>query len=309
MVIPSSEKSKSQAILKRIYDFLICNRISRTDLILACGGGVTTDLVGYAAATTLRGIRWAAVPTTLVGMVDAAIGGKTGINHPQGKNLIGAFWQPIFVHEDVTFIQTLTFRQMVAGLGEILKYCGLIGAAMIAPFSVFLGQDDLYRQKDLVALIRLSVRYKASIVERDERDSSVRMLLNFGHTFAHAIERTLGYGRLLHGETVILGILAALELGDLRRAGTVRGLAGYRKIVERSVAFVPRRRINVTSVLDAIAQDKKRRGTDQKYVLLARPGKPFIAGSIDRRLVRKALERMLIFYKGHGGTNAHHPDR
>ncbi len=309
LVIPSGEKYKSWATLKQLYDFLLSQRISRTDLIVACGGGVVTDLVGYVAATVLRGVRWAAVPTTLVGMVDAGIGGKTGINHTRGKNLVGTFWQPVFVHADVTFLQTLDFRQMTAGLGEMVKYCGLIGPAMINPLATYLAHDDLYRQKDLVTLIHLSAKYKATIVTRDERESNVRMFLNFGHTFAHAIEHTLGYGQLLHGETVLLGILAALELAGLSGEETSEGLVVYRKLVEHCVAMVPRRQLSASAILEAMMLDKKRRGGDQKYVLLTRPGKPIITEGITRRLVRRAIERMLAFYGDQGGTYAHHSAR
>jgi len=307
MVIPPGEKSKSAATLGRIHDFLIEEKISRSDMIIACGGGVTTDLVGYAAATILRGVRWGVVPTTLLGMVDAAIGGKTAINHRRGKNLIGAFWQPIFVHCDIGLLHTLPVRQMIAGLGETVKYGGLIGSGMTELLAGYLGRGKLYHQRDLIALVKLSAGYKADIVSRDERESGVRMYLNYGHTVGHAIEKAIGYGRLLHGEAVILGILAALEFGELCGIRRTRALVEYREIVTHLLTLVPHRRISLADVFDAMALDKKRRGADLRYVLLSRPGKPFVVEAVERRLIKKALQRMLAFYESHGGTNAYHP--
>jgi len=307
MVIAPGEKSKSAATLGRIHDYLLQEKISRDDLIIACGGGVITDLVGYAAATILRGVRWGVVPTTLLGMVDASIGGKTAINHRRGKNLIGAFWQPIFVHCDIGLLQTLSIRQMIAGLGEVVKYGGLIGSEMTGLLAGYLERGNLYHQRDLIALVKLSAEYKADIVGRDEREGGVRMYLNYGHTVGHAIEKAIGYGKLLHGEAVILGILAALELGEFCGVHRTRAFAEYREIVAHLMTMVPFRRINPAEVLEAMALDKKRRGADLRYVLLSHPGKPFVAEAIERRLIKKALQRMLAFYESHGGTNAHHP--
>ena len=205
-VVPPGERAKSQRVLSGVYDFLLQHKVTRDDLLLACGGGVTTDLVGYAAATVMRGIRWAAVPTTLLGMVDAAVGGKTGINHDLGKNLIGAFWQPTLVCCDVRFLATLPPRQMVAGVGEILKYGGLTGGKMMSALKTYAASDDLYSMRMLRELVRLSTAFKATVVARDERDVGRRMILNYGHTIGHSIESAIGFGRLLHGEAVILGI-------------------------------------------------------------------------------------------------------
>jgi 3-dehydroquinate synthase len=304
LVIPSGERSKSRAQLHMLQDYLLSIPAARTDLIVACGGGVTTDLVGYLAATTLRGIRWAAIPTTLLGMVDAAIGGKTAINHRLGKNLIGAFWHPEFVWCDVGFLLTLAPRQMIAGLGEVLKYAGLSGGRMIEDLRRFLLQGNLYAERQLFGLIRRSAEIKADIVGRDEREADVRMFLNFGHTFGHAIEKALGYGRLLHGEAVILGIVAALELGEL--AGKTKKSEAYRALAQEFVSLVPRRRIEVEDVIRATGVDKKRHGADLNYVLLASPGKPFIAAGLKPAVVRKAVQRMLAYYKDHGGKRAHH---
>ena len=304
MVIPSGEKSKSASVLNRIYSFLLAQKISRSDFILALGGGVTSDLVGYAAATTLRGIRWGVVPTTLLGMVDAGIGGKTGINHRAGKNLVGAFWQPQFVFCDTDFLGTLTVRHLVAGLGEIVKYAGLMGERMLAPLESYLAEGDLYQDRRLARLVSLSAACKAGIVARDGRDRSERMLLNLGHTFGHAIENSLGYGRLLHGEAVLLGLWAAVELSCLTKPARRDSLSGYRDLIEGLMPCVPRRKINVDRLLEAITIDKKRSRRGHNYVLLERPGRPFISDVVQPNNVREAVRAMLSVYAVTGGVNA-----
>ena len=295
-VVPSGEKAKSAGVLSGIYDFLLSEKITRDDFVLACGGGVTSDLVGFAAATVLRGVRWGVLSTTLLGMVDAAIGGKTGINHGRGKNLIGAFNQPHFVVSDLSFLATLPKRQMTTGLGEIVKTAGLSGQKAISDLEIYLNRGDLYDLKMLSRLVHACASFKAKVVERDERESDARMVLNFGHTFAHGIEKTLGFGRLLHGEAVILGIDAALELG--RELGMQSaGLETYQDMVQRLMSCVPKRKMEDRQILSAMVLDKKRSATDQRYVMLKRIGNPIIRENVDRRLVQSALTAMLKRYQ------------
>lgn len=304
MVIPSGEKSKSASVLNRIYSFLLDEKVSRSDFIIAVGGGVTSDLVGYAAATTLRGIRWGVVPTTLLGMVDAGIGGKTGINHRAGKNLIGAFWQPRFVFCDTDFLGTLAVRHLVAGLGEIVKYAGLMGERMLTPLESYLARGDLYHGRRLARLVSLSAACKADIVARDEREQSERMLLNLGHTFGHAIESSLGYGRLLHGEAVLLGLWGAVELSCLTKPARRDSLSGYRDLIEGLMQCVPKRKIDADRLLEAITIDKKRSRRGLNYVLLERPGRPFISAAVRPSIVKEAVRAMLRMYAVTGGANA-----
>jgi 3-dehydroquinate synthase len=309
MVLPQGESTKSSTHLGQLYDFMLDQNISRDDFILACGGGVTTDLVGYAAATVLRGVQWGAVPTTLLGMVDAAIGGKTAINHKRGKNLIGAFWQPSFVLSDVTLLNTLPPRQMVSGLGEVIKYCGLIGPTMIDTVREYLEASNLYHEQLLVKVIERASAYKADIVSHDEREQDKRMLLNFGHTVGHAIESSLGYTKLLHGETVLLGILAALEVGGQVKPRTVQNLAEYRTMVEGFLRLLPRHELDAKAILAGMAHDKKRSQKAQRFVLLERPGKPFIADDVSNAVLRKAVTRMLAVYSGKKRNYANHSHR
>jgi len=300
LVTPSGEKEKSQKNIDRIHSFLLDNKITRSDFILACGGGVTSDLVGFAAATVLRGVRWGVLPTTLLAMVDAAIGGKTGINHPLGKNLIGAFWQPSFAHIDTEYLKTLDHRQIVAGLGEVLKCAGLAGGKLHAAVAAQLQSGHLDSTTRLTSVIRLAVEYKAKLVARDERESGLRMVLNLGHTFAHGVEQSLGYGRLLHGEAVILGLWAALELG--RRMGfTTDRLSRYRTAIESMITMIPRRKLNHQGIMDAMAIDKKRTTAGNRFVLLEEIGRPIITSNLTWRRVAGALEDMIQVYTTLGG--------
>ncbi|HVP07098.1 MAG TPA: 3-dehydroquinate synthase family protein, partial [Candidatus Acidoferrum sp.] len=256
--LPPGEESKSPEMLTELYNFLLSERISRTDFILACGGGVTTDLVGYTASTVLRGINWGSVPTTLVGMVDAGIGGKTGINHHLGKNLIGAFWQPRFVWANIDHLTTLPPREIVSGLGEIIKYAALEGEPLMTKLRRYLSHGDLYALDTLAEIISISARCKARYVSRDERDMGPRMYLNFGHTFGHAIETSLGYEHLLHGETVILGIRAALELETLVNPRNRHSLAGFLDLLQLLMSLVPYHDLDADLIYESMWSDKKK---------------------------------------------------
>ena len=304
MVLPPGEKMKSRATLEKVYSFLLSEKISRDDFILAVGGGVTSDLIGYAAATTLRGIRWGVIPTTLLGMVDAAIGGKTGINHKFGKNLIGAFWHPRFVFVDTWWTNTLDARQMVAGMGEVVKYSGLVGDPIMELMDRWLNSPTGRTHTALAKLVRQSVACKADIVTRDERERNIRMFLNLGHTIGHAIEKSAGYGRLLHGEAVILGLWAAVDLSCTLKHSRLRLLDQYRNSIESLVPKLPRINLLADQIADAMRIDKKRQSGRIRFVLLERPGKPFIADNVPGRTIRAVIERTLTMYNRLGGTDA-----
>ena len=301
-VVPSGESTKSEAVLSGLYDFLLDHGVNRDDLILACGGGVTSDLVGYAAATVLRGVRWGVVPTTLLSMADASIGGKTGINQSRGKNLIGAFWQPSFVCSDASFLLTLPERHMIAGLGEIAKVAGLSGKGAVRVLEQYLDNDELCDLSKLVKLIYSAATYKAAIVNRDERDAGARLVLNLGHTFAHGIERALGYGRLLHGEAVIIGIDGALTLGK-KLGYRSAGLQAYHDLVIRFMCRLPKRKINADEVIEAMQYDKKRELSYLRFVLLERVGRPVIRERIEKARIRASLEETLERYQSVGGSH------
>ncbi len=297
IILPSGEIIKSEKELSKIYSYLLSENISRTDFILAVGGGVTTDIVGYAAATTLRGVRWGAVPTTLLGMVDASIGGKTGINHKAGKNLIGAFWQPSFVFANIMYLQTLPHRQIIAGFGEIVKYAGLIGNNMFDTAVAFLKKDNLFDESALYRMVILSAEYKAKIVKADERESGKRMLLNFGHTVGHAIEKSLGYGKLLHGEAVLLGLIAANKLSVNLKYASSKTLDKYIELIVEALSYVLYLKIDTGSILKAMQNDKKRIDSKQKFILLKSIGKPIITDRVAQKELEESIEQMLYLYK------------
>ncbi|PLX72889.1 MAG: 3-dehydroquinate synthase [Desulfuromonas sp.] len=207
--LPDGEEYKTLDTLAHLYDTLIEQRFDRHDGLLALGGGVIGDLVGFAAATYLRGIPFAQIPTTLLAQVDSSVGGKTGVNHPQGKNLIGAFYQPRHVHIDVGLLATLPDREFAAGLAEVVKY----GVIADADFFSWLEQHrQLLVGKDsraLVEAVMKSCQIKANVVENDEKEQGLRAILNLGHTFGHAIETLAGYGVIRHGEAVAIGMVLA----------------------------------------------------------------------------------------------------
>ena len=300
LVVASGEKNKTQRAVSAIHDFLLDNGVSRTDLLLACGGGVTTDLAGYAAATVLRGIRWGAVPTTLLGMVDASIGGKTGVNHRNGKNLIGAFWAPEFVCADIEYLATLEIRHMRAGFGEILKCAGLAGGALLRDSKKYLSDISAAAMPITPLLERLiaqSAAFKGAIVSRDEREAGVRTHMNLGHTVGHGIEQALKYRGLLHGEAVGLGLAATLELGERCGFRTQR-LKEYGALVDTYLRSLPRRKLQPERILAAMSLDKKRQGRRMRFVLLRDVGKPIIEDSINPRMIRTAIDGMIERYRG-----------
>lgn len=214
--IPDGESYKNSSTLDRIYDALIGGGLNRQSFMVALGGGVVGDMAGYAAATYLRGIPFVQVPTTLLAQVDSSVGGKTGINHPLGKNLIGAFYQPRLVMVDTDTLDTLPEREYLSGLAEVVKY-GAVCAADFFDFMSAASSQILAREKEiLLQAIRTSCALKASVVERDEREGGYRAVLNYGHTFAHAVESLTGYSEYLHGEAVAVGMVRAARLSEAK---------------------------------------------------------------------------------------------
>lgn len=304
MALPGGERTKTVRMVGRVHDYLLAEQVSRNDFILACGGGVLSDVVGYAASTVLRGVRWGVISTTLLGMVDAAIGGKTGVNHPRGKNLVGAFWQPSFVVCDTFHLHTLPARERVAGMGEIVKYAGLTGGAMLTRLEQREPGEWLKIPRALTGVIEQSVRCKANIVGADETEQGRRMLLNLGHTFAHGIERAAGYGRLLHGEAVLVGLLAACELSVRAGVSSERKLSRYCSILEQYIRHIPYRRLEAEAVWEGMTWDKKRRGGRLRFVLLSEPGRPLIADAVNSAEARRALQAAIRYYDHTGGSHA-----
>jgi len=266
------EASKSLAVAGALYDALADAHIERGDVIIAFGGGVTGDVGGFVAATWLRGVRFVQVPTTLEAAVDAAVGGKTALNHRRGKNLIGVFHQPIAVVVDTDFLATLPQRDFLAGLGESVKHALIRDGDFLTWHETYADAIVAGETPVLVDLIARNCEIKAEIVRQDEREEGLRAILNFGHTIGHALEHLLGY-ELRHGECVALGMRAANEL-SCRRGLLARETAERVERLLRRLGLPTRlpRRIEPPDVVAACQMDKKVRGGAVNFILLSTPG-------------------------------------
>ena len=289
VLVEDGEQAKRWQVLEQVLDALLAGRCGRDSVIVALGGGVVGDLAGFAAAVYQRGIGFIQVPTTLLAQVDSSVGGKTAINHPRGKNMVGAFHQPRAVIADVATLDTLPERELRAGLAEVIKH----GAALDASFLAWLegNVEALLRREQaaLVHAVRRSCELKAAIVAEDERESGNRALLNFGHTFGHAIETASGYGAWLHGEAVAAGMVMAAELSA--RAGLLPAGESLRlrKLIARAGLPVAPPRIEEARWLELMALDKKSAQGRMRFVLLEGMGKAVLKSGIDEPLVRQVL--------------------
>ena len=289
IVLDDGERYKDWATLNSIYDALLERRCDRKTTLIALGGGVVGDLAGFAAATYMRGIPFIQVPTTLLAQVDSSIGGKTGINHPLGKNMIGAFYQPRLVLADTKVLETLPPRELSAGMAEVIKH----GLIRDGAFFAWLEQNMeklLACDPDALAhAVRRCCEIKAAVVAEDERETGVRALLNFGHTFGHAIESGLGYGKWLHGEAVAAGMVMAADLS--RRMGLIA-----RADVDRIIALLERARLPIAPpgiapalLLKLMGVDKKAEGGKLRFVLLDGIGAASIRADVPDGPLQQAL--------------------
>jgi 3-dehydroquinate synthase len=284
--LPDGEAYKTLETVEDILDTLVENGANRDTTVVALGGGVVGDIAGFAAACYMRGVDFIQVPTTLLAQVDSSVGGKTGVNHASGKNLIGAFHQPRAVLIDTDTLKTLPDRELKAGLAEVIKY----GAIVDADFFAWI-EDNLEaliaRDADaLAAAVQRSCELKAGIVAEDERESGRRALLNFGHTFGHAIEHCQGYGEWLHGEAVAAGMVMAAQL-SASDAALARRIA---RLLER--AGLPSRppAIAANDLLAAMSLDKKVQGKQLRFVLLRSLGDAFVTSDYDTARLETVLE-------------------
>jgi 3-dehydroquinate synthase len=305
MIVPPGESTKSFDHLETICDAVIASRIERGDLIVALGGGVVGDLAGFAASVVRRGIDFVQVPTTLLAQVDSSVGGKTGINTGRGKNLIGAFHQPILVIADTALLDTLPEREFRAGYAEVVKY-GLLGDREFFDWldanwrDVFKGgpaRGNAAAPREYAVL--KSVQAKADIVRRDERETGDRMLLNLGHTFGHAFEAAAGFSdRLLHGEAIGLGMALAFEfsarrglLDKVEADRAIRHLAAVG--LPTHIKDVPGAKPGLDALMDLIAQDKKVKRGALTFILVRGIGASFVARDVDAAEVRAFLQDKL----------------
>lgn len=290
IILPDGEQYKNAESLNRIYDELLSNRCERNTSLIALGGGVIGDLTGYAAATYLRGVPFIQIPTTLLSQVDSSVGGKTGINHPLGKNMIGAFYQPQVVLADVSTLNTLSDKELRAGIAEVIKY----GLIRDLPFLEWLEHNiEKLLQRDAEALqyaIVRSCQNKAEVVGADERESGERALLNLGHTFGHAIENAMGYGVWLHGEAVAAGTIMAADLS--RRLGWLeeRDVVRIKELFIRAGLPIKGPRLGSEKYLRLMGLDKKVAEGKIRFVLLKALGHAVIASDVPAELLNQTLE-------------------
>ena len=257
ILIPDGERHKHLSTVARIYDALIRAAADRSTTIVAVGGGVVGDVAGFAAATYLRGVPVVQVPTTLLAQVDSAIGGKVGVNHPLGKNLIGAFYQPAAVVIDLDLLATLPRREFRAGLYEVVKY-GVIASRPL--FDRLRGSLQELFARDLAALLPVvaeSCRLKAAVVAQDEREAGSRRVLNFGHTVGHALEAVTRYRRFRHGEAIAYGMLVAAELGVNRGVLSAEDRDALQSLITQMGPLPSLSDLSPSEILEAVARDKK----------------------------------------------------
>jgi 3-dehydroquinate synthase len=275
IIISAGEEHKDLATIETIFDNLIAQDWDRWSPLIALGGGIVGDITGFAAASFMRGIPYIQVPTTLLAMVDSSVGGKTGVNHPRGKNLIGAFYQPRLVAADVGTLKSLPPVEIVAAMAEVIKY-GMIGDAEL--FDYLETHLEKVLEADKTALMHVIARcceIKAAIVEEDEREAGIRAILNFGHTIGHAIEQAGEYRTFRHGEAVALGMIAATELSH--RLGYCKGDVPERlKTILHRAGLPERVKLSPADILKAVKIDKKRTGTQINFIFVDSIGKAFI---------------------------------
>jgi 3-dehydroquinate synthase len=289
VLIDDGEPAKSWASIDHVMDAMLAARCGRDSVIVALGGGVVGDLAGFAAAVYQRGIGFIQVPTTLLAQVDSSVGGKTAINHARGKNMIGAFHQPLAVVADVATLDTLPDRELRAGMAEVIKHGFILDLEFVgwleANIGKLLGRD----RAALTHAVRRSCELKAQVVAADERETGLRAILNFGHTFGHAIETGVGYGNWLHGEAVATGMVMAAELSA--RVGTLRreDAARVKALVDRAGLPVRGPALPLENYLELMQVDKKAADGKPRFVLLEGLGRAVLRGDLPLDLVRESI--------------------
>ncbi|HIE51601.1 MAG TPA: 3-dehydroquinate synthase [Armatimonadetes bacterium] len=301
VAVPPGERRKSLKWVRALYEVALTAGLDRQDSFLALGGGVIGDLTGFAAATYLRGVAYVQVPTTLLAQVDSSVGGKVGVNLPQGKNLVGAFYHPRLVVADVSTLRTLPLRERRAGLAEVIKYGLILDADLFAFLETQLlngtarGLAFTRRRalgwETVTYLVRRSCELKGQVVAADEREAGWRAILNYGHTVGHALEAVVGYGRLRHGEAVAIGMVCASQLG--KRMGLLQAddVARIERLLRAAGLPTSPPPVDVEAVLATMQHDKKRAGGKLRFVLLQRIGEALITDEVPLAWVREVLLR------------------
>ena len=289
-VAPSGERHKTLATVERIYTWLANLKAERGHMIIAVGGGVAGDMAGFAAATFLRGIPFAQVPTSLLAMMDAAIGGKTAVDLPQGKNLVGAFYQPKFVLADVSTLQTLPARELRSGWSEAIKHGLIMDENLLSDFENRPAEIQSLEPEIATDAIRRSMAIKANVVSQDERETlGIRVLLNYGHTMGHGIEAATGYGEYLHGEAVSAGMMGAAAIGRGMGMMSAEEVERQRDVLRAYGLPLDAKGVDPVRVLEAMRSDKKTAGGAIRWVLLDGIGGATTRNDVPSELVETAL--------------------
>lgn len=291
ILIPDGEKYKNLATAENIYTYLIAQRADRFSTLAALGGGVTGDIAGFAAATFLRGIPYIQIPTTLLAQVDSSVGGKTGVNHQLGKNMIGAFYQPFLVSVDTDTLSSLPEREFQSGMYEVIKYGLIYDPDFFEYVEGHLCKIKSHDWEVLTEMISRCCEIKAEITSKDETERDLRRILNFGHTIGHALEAATEFQGLTHGEAVAYGMCAATFLSQ--RKGWLDEATGRRIIhcIRRLGDLPAVDHVSTEKILDAIQKDKKRQGSDIIFVLLKDLGRATISVDVDGPAIAKAWEQ------------------
>ncbi len=290
MILKDGESTKTTKTFEAVITLLLEKGHRRATTLIALGGGVVGDITGFVAATYQRGVPFVQIPTTLLSQVDSSVGGKTGVNHPLGKNMIGAFYQPKGVIVDIETLSTLPSRELVAGMAEVIKHGMLADGSFFEWLETHISDMRNLDPDAMAYAIRRNVEIKADVVARDEKETGVRATLNLGHTFGHAIESGLGYGQWVHGEAVGAGLVMAADLSarlgriGLREAGRVRRLVAAAGLPE-----LPPQTLDADQMLDLMARDKKASATGLRFVLLDAIGAASIADDVPKDVLRATL--------------------
>ena len=306
LAFPSGEKTKSAEFFSQALSFLATQAANRDCAVFAFGGGVTGDLAGFVAASYLRGVDFYQIPSTLLSMVDSSVGGKTGINLPEGKNLVGAFWQPKAVFIDTSILKTLPSREFAAGMAEVIKYGLLADLELLEKLEAL---DSLCASSgELPAIVRRCCEIKAEVVVADEKEtagSGGRALLNFGHTFGHAIENVAGYGSYLHGEAVAIGMVLATQLSVALGQIPEESIARVIELVEKyHLPATLTTDLDLDELMSAMLRDKKNRGGKLRFVTIEALGVAVTTDDVDSALVRELWKKAKASV-GSVGSNDH----
>jgi len=291
-VVPNGERSKSFETAVSIYDWLVEQRAERSDSIVALGGGVIGDLAGFVASTFLRGMPFVQVPTSLMAMVDSSIGGKVAVNHPEAKNLIGAFYQPRLVITDPLFLTTLPKRELVSGWAEVIKHAMIRDPYLLQLLDEYSG--DLMKVYDITSdIVARSAAIKAAVVSEDEKESGIRTILNYGHTIAHGLEAASEYDRFSHGEAVAIGMTGASSISNRMGLLSQENVEWQKELLIKFGLPVGCADVNVENVIRAIELDKKSKNARTRWVLLADIGQTLIRDDVPGKTVRSVLSEIL----------------